>query len=73
MTVGKYSKKFGLPLLGAVLGAVAGYVYWYYWGCEEGCTIRSVWWRMSIWGGLMGGLLFSLLQDGITKRQKESE
>lgn len=56
-------RKYGLLLTGGVLGAIAGYVYWYYWGCTEGCTIRSVWWRMSIWGTVMGALLFSLLGD----------
>ncbi len=71
MTRDQFIKKVGIPAMGVVLGAAAGYVYWYYWGCEEGCTIRSVWWRMSIWGGLMGGLLFSLLQDAIAKRQKK--
>lgn len=64
-------KKYGLPALGALLGAVAGYIYWYYWGCEDGCTIRSVWWRMSLWGAVMGGLLLSMVQDWRSKKSQE--
>lgn len=64
-------KKYTLPALGAILGAIAGYIYWYYWGCEDGCSIRSVWWRMSLWGAVMGGLLLSMLQDWREKRAQE--
>lgn len=65
-------KNYGLTATGVLAGAVAGYIYWYYWGCEEGCTIRSVWWRMSLWGALMGGLLFSALGDHF-KRQTSKD
>lgn len=65
-------RKYGLLLIGGVLGAIAGYVYWYYWGCNEGCTIRSVWWRMSLWGTLMGALVFSLFGD-LARKKGESK
>lgn len=64
-------KKYTLPALGAILGAIAGYIYWYYWGCEDGCSIRSVWWRMSLWEAVMGGLVLSMLQDWREKRAQE--
>lgn len=50
-------------LVGILVGAGGGYIYWYFWGCLEGCTIRSVWWRMSLWSAIMGGLLGSMVQD----------
>ncbi len=56
--------------MGSVASAIAGYIYWYYWGCTEGCTIRSIWWRMSLWAGLMGGILASMLHDYLAKRSK---
>lgn len=68
-----FIQKYKLTILGAILGAISGYVYWYFWGCLDGCTIKSVWWRMSIWGGLMGGLLASMLHEYISKsRDKQS-
>lgn len=65
--------KHKLTIVGTLLGFAAGYIYWYYWGCVDGCTIRSVWWRMSLWGALMGGLLFSMVQDRISTKQNNSQ
>ncbi len=62
-----FFQKHKFTILGAVLGAIGGYIYWYFWGCLDGCTIKSVWWRMSIWGALMGGLLASMLSEYISK------
>ena len=51
--------------IGAILGFGAGYLYWHFYGCTNGCTISSVWWRSSIYGSLMGGLIFSTVNDYI--------
>ncbi len=59
-------------LSAALLGAVLGYAYWYFWGCTNGCAIKSIWWRMSLWGGVMGYLLFDLLYDWYSKRNKDN-
>ncbi|WP_417602226.1 hypothetical protein [Owenweeksia hongkongensis] len=68
-----FFQKHKLTILGATMGAIGGYIYWYFWGCLDGCTIRSVWWRMSLWGALMGGLLASMLSEYIAKsREKNS-
>ena len=67
-----FLKKHKLTIIGTLLGFGAGYIYWYYWGCLDGCTIRSVWWRMSLWGALMGGLLFSMLQDRISAKDSNN-
>ena len=65
-----FIQKHKLSILGALIGAIGGYVYWYFWGCLEGCTIKSVWWRMSLWGALMGGLLASMIRDYFCKSKK---
>jgi len=49
-----------LPVLtGMVLGAAAGYFYWKYIGCSSGtCAITSKPLNSSIYGAILGGLLF---------------
>lgn len=53
---------------GVLLGFVLGYGYWHFYGCTEGCTITSVWWRSSLYGSFMGGLVFSSAHDYLKKR-----
>ena len=62
------TKRFAL--LGAILGAALGYAYWYTVGCAEGCTIQSVWWRMSLWGAVMGFLTIEIITDFLNTKQK---
>ena len=65
--------KYKYTLLGLDLGALGGYIYWYFWGCLDGCTIKSMWWRMSLWGLVMGGLLGNMLDDYLAKQKKSSD
>jgi hypothetical protein len=47
--------------VGVVVGAIAGYVYYYYVGCASGtCAITSKPLNSTLYGGLMGGLLFNI-------------
>jgi len=55
--------KYLLIVLGVLLGAISGFVYWNYFGCTNGCPIRSIWWRMTLWGAVMGGLVMSIVSD----------
>lgn len=64
----KFLKQNWLLFLGVLLGALGGYIYWHFWGCMEGCAIRSVWWRMTLWGAAMGGLSFSIIVDFLRKK-----
>lgn len=49
-----------LPVAGAIAGAMAGFLYWYFVGCNSGtCLITSKWLNSTLYGGLMGTLLFS--------------
>lgn len=56
-------KKYGLTLLGIAVGALGGYLYWRFVGCSSGtCPITSSPLNSSIWGALMGGLVFNMFQ-----------
>lgn len=47
-------------LIGVVLGGVLGYLYWKFIGCASGtCAISSKPLNSTLYGMLMGGLLFS--------------
>lgn len=50
-----------LTSIGVVVGAIAGYAYYYYVGCATGtCAITSKPINSTLYGSLMGGLLFNL-------------
>jgi phage shock protein E len=49
-------------LPGVILGGIAGYLYYYFWGCTEGCTISSSPINSIIYGATMGGLLNSIVK-----------
>jgi hypothetical protein len=47
--------------IGVVVGAIAGYLYYYYVGCASGtCAITSKPLNSSLYGALMGGLIFNM-------------
>ena len=49
--------------IGILAGAVAGYAYWYFVGCAGGtCAITSRPVNSTLYGALMGYLLFSLFE-----------
>lgn len=55
---------------GAVVGAIGGYLYYYYVGCASGtCAITSRPVNSTLYGALMGGLLFNLFGSGGTAKQ----
>lgn len=54
-------KKVILTLIGVIIGAVAGYLYYLNIGCESGtCAITSKPINSTLYGGLMGGLIFNM-------------
>jgi Family of unknown function (DUF6132) len=59
--------KFRKPLLitfGGLLGLAGGYLYWQQIGCVSGsCPITSNPLHSSLYGAVMGGLLFSMIID----------
>ena len=56
--------KSNLLIIGGVLiGALAGFLYWKHIGCLSGsCAITSNPYNSTIYGSVMGGLLFSLIK-----------
>jgi hypothetical protein len=57
-----------LLFTGIFVGAVGGFLYWKYVGCVSGtCPIQSNPYRMTAYGAVMGGLVFSLFQSSGTK------
>ncbi len=50
-----------LTTIGVVIGAIAGYLYYAEIGCLSGtCAITSKPINSTLYGGLMGGLLFNI-------------
>lgn len=68
--VASYLKRNWITILGIVIGAVGGFLYWRFVGCSSGsCPITSSPVMSSIWGAILGGLLFSMF----TKKEKANE
>ncbi len=65
-----YIKINWLIFAGLGTGAVAGYMYWYFVGCQSGtCPITSSPLNSTIYGTIMGGLLFSMFKKEKKKNQ----
>lgn len=57
--------------IGVVVGLIAGYAYYYYVGCASGtCAITSKPLNSTLYGGLMGGLLFNMFVTSPKKKDK---
>jgi hypothetical protein len=64
-------KKYWITIIGIAIGAFAGYMYWQEIGCVSGqCPITSKPLNSTIYGSLMGGLLFNMFEkkNSITKK-----
>ncbi len=55
--------KYRLSIIGIVLGAMGGYLYYHFVGCASGtCAITSKPLNSTLYGALIGGLLFSMFK-----------
>ena len=55
--------KYKLTIIGIVAGAIGGYLYYHSVGCSSGtCAITSKPLNSSLYGAMMGGLLFNIFQ-----------
>lgn len=58
-----YLIKHKLTIIGIVLGSISGFAYYYFIGCPSGsCAITSSPFNSSLYGAVMGGLLFSMFE-----------
>lgn len=61
--------KYIVPILGVIIGSLSGYFYWQQVGCSSGtCMITSKPFNSTIYGAIMGYLLFDLIFDIIRKK-----
>lgn len=57
----QFFRKNWLVVVGVGLGILGGLSYWYFIGCNSGsCAITSKPTNSAAYGGLMGGLIFSI-------------
>ncbi len=50
-----------ITAIGIIIGAVSGYLYYFYVGCASGtCAITSKPLNSTLYGALMGGLVFNM-------------
>lgn len=58
-----FLKKYQLTIAGVILGAIAGYIYYHFVGCNSGtCAITSKPVNSTLYGAMMGGLLFNIFK-----------
>lgn len=59
---------YKLVIIGVAIGAIGGYLYYHFIGCNSGtCAVTSKPLNSTLYGGLMGGLFFSLFKKGNKK------
>lgn len=64
------NKAYIVTGIGVIVGLVAGYLYYQEIGCISGtCAITSKPLNSTLYGGLMGGLLFNLLVTSSNKKK----
>ncbi len=70
----KYIAKHKLAIIGVLIGAIGGYLYYHFVGCTSGtCSITSRPVNSTLYGALMGGLLFSIFQKENNKQTIETK
>jgi hypothetical protein len=58
-----FLNKHKLTIIGLIVGALGGYLYYHFIGCVSGtCAITSKPLNSTMYGALMGGLLFNMFQ-----------
>ena len=57
--------------IGIAIGLIAGYAYYHFVGCASGtCAITSKPLNSTLYGGMMGGLLFNMFVTSPKKSEK---
>lgn len=62
-------KKHKWTLIGLIVGAAGGFAYYHFIGCNSGtCSITSSPINSTIYGVLMGGLFFNMIESTFKKQ-----
>jgi hypothetical protein len=70
----KTIQTYQLTLIGVVAGALAGYLYYHFIGCASGtCAITSQPANSTVYGAMMGGILFNMFQKEKEKPNSQSK
>jgi len=70
----EFIKKNLFLIIFASVGAIAGFLYWKYIGCLSGtCPIKSVWYLSTLYGGLLGFLAGSLINELVISFRKKKD
>lgn len=65
-----FINKYKLTIIGVIAGAVGGYLYYHYVGCSTGtCPITSKPLNSTLYGSLMGGLIFNIFKKEKPKQK----
>lgn len=66
-------KVWGLTALVAGVGGAGGWTWWYLFGCVNSCLITSSSVNSTLYGALMGGLLFHSFKRPVPEHTKKPE
>ena len=68
-----FIKKNRLLIIFTITGLAGGFLYWKFVGCLTGsCPIKSVWYWSTLYGGLIGFLAGSIINDLVVKFRKKN-
>ncbi|MDQ0476716.1 MULTISPECIES: DUF6132 family protein [Chryseobacterium] len=63
-------KQYKIALTGILVGGILGYAYYHFIGCTTGtCAITSKPFNSTVYGMVMGYLMFSVFQKSKTKKE----
>ncbi len=70
----EFIKKNKLEIIFSLSGLAGGFLYWKFIGCTSGtCPIKSVWYWSMFFGGLIGYLAGSIINDIIVKIKSKKD
>lgn len=65
--------KYKIAIIGILVGAIGGYLYYHFVGCASGtCSITSKPVNSTLYGAMMGGLLFTSFKKDKSKTEQKN-